>query len=154
MKAKSRQSPIKESISRLESMLQRFAQALPLGPWFRFGMSDSALRRTAARLRAGTIRPGDPEVSPEQLADILERAIAQRVLLKMTLDDAREFVRLYHSVGEKYETAKTKRYRAAFHRLKKSSEAKDPESRAARRVRRIHRARRNMLGRPRRRRSR
>lgn len=154
MKKKDREFLQAEIGIRLESMLRRFGQAPPLVPWLRPGMSYSSLHRTAARLRAGVIRPSDPRVSPYVLADMIERAIEQELLVKLVAMEAREVDGMYRSLEEKNAAEREKRYVAAFHRLKKSPEASDPESPAARRARRIHRARRNGLGRPRRRPSR
>jgi len=63
-----------------------------------------------------------------------------------------QFREIVRELRERDEAARAKRFVAGFHRLKKSAEASDPESNVAQRVRRMHSARRNMLGRPRRRR--
>ena len=154
MKTKDREFLNAEIGRRLESMLQRFGQAPPLVPWLRPGMSYASLRRTAARLRAGVIRPSDPRISPYVLADMIERAIEQELLVKLVAMEMRELGGISRSREEKNAAEREKRYVAAFHRLKKSPEASDPESPAAQRVRHIHRRRRNALGRPRRRPSR
>ena len=50
----------------------------------------SALRRTAARLRSGAIGPVDPQVSPLDLAEAIERAIAEeQFLLPLAVRSAR-----------------------------------------------------------------
>jgi len=69
--------------------------------------------------------------------------------VKLIVDESREFDEMYRSFVEKDEAERARRHIAAFHRLKKSPEARDPESPVAQRVRRIHRARRNAFGRPR-----
>ena len=153
MRAKNREFLDAACGEHLESMLRRMGQAPPLVPWLRPGMSYSALRRTVARLRAGVIRPNDPRVSPILLADIIERAIEQELLVKLIVEEGREYQQIYRSITEKEQAERARSRVAAFHRLKKSPEARDPESPVAQRVRRIHRARRNALGRPRRRRS-
>lgn len=152
MRAKDREFLDAEGTRRMESMLGHIAQAPPFVPWLRPGMSHSALRRTAARLRAGVIRPEDPRVSPLMLADLIEQAIERELLVKLIVEEAREYDEMCRSIEEKAEEERARRYVAAFHRLKKSPEASDPESPAAQRVRRLHRSRRHALGRPRKRR--
>ena len=150
MKAKDREFLDAESGRRLESMLQRFASVRELVPWLRPGLSYCDLRRTAARLRAGAIRLIDPRISPHMLADVIERAIAQELLVKSVATEMIQFNEIVRELREKDEVERARRFVAGFHRLKKSPEASDPESKVAQRVRRMHRARRNMLGRPRR----
>ena len=154
MKAKDREFLDAESGRRLESTLQRFASVKELVPWLRPGLSYSALRRTAARLRARTIRLIDPRISPQMLADVIEKAIAQELLVKSVATEMIQFSEVVRELREKDEAARARRFVAGFHRLKKSPEASNPESKVAQRVRRIHRARRNKLGRPRKRRRR
>jgi hypothetical protein len=149
VRAKDREFLNAECGERLESMLRRIGQVKAVVPWLRPGMSYSALRRTAARLRAGVIRPDDPRVSPILLAEMIERAIEQELLVKLIVQESREYGEIYRSFVEKDEAERARRYVASFHRLKKSPEARDPETPVAQRVRRIHRARRNALGRPR-----
>lgn len=151
MKAKDREFLNAESGRRLESMLQRFASVEAVVPWLRPGLSYSALRRTAARLRAGTIRLIDPRISPHMLADVIEKAIAQELLVKSVAMEMSQFNQIVQDLREREEAARARRFVAGFHRLKKSPEASDPESKVAQRVRRMHRARRNKLGRPRKR---
>jgi hypothetical protein len=133
-------------------MLQRFSSVPVLVPWLRPGLSHADLRRTAARLRAGTIRVIDPRIPPSVLADVIETSIAQELLARSVAMEMIEYSRIMQELREKDEAERARRFVAGFHRLKKSPEARDPESKAAQRVRRIHRARRNALGRPRKRR--
>jgi hypothetical protein len=152
MKAKDREFLNAEGGRRLESMLQRFSSVPVLVPWLRPGLSHSALRRTAARLRAGAIRVVDPRIPPHVLADMIEKSVAQELLAKSVAMEMLAFNQMVQEFREKYETERARRFVAGFHRLKKSPEASDPESKVAERVRRIHRARRKGLGRPRKRR--
>jgi hypothetical protein len=148
MKTKDRDFLNAESGRRLESMLQRFSSATVLVPWLRPGLSYSALRRTAARLRAGAIRVVDPRIPPHVLADVIEKSIAQEMLVKSVAMEMIEYRRMVEEFREKYEAERARRFVAGFHRLKKSPEASDPDSKVAQRVRRIHRARRKEIGRP------
>jgi len=150
MRAKDREFLREESGRRLVSMLERMSGVTELVPWLRPGLSHSALRRTADRLRSGAIRVIDPRVSPHLLADIIEKAIAQELLVKLVAREAIEYRELHRAMQEKYEAERARSFVAGFHRLKKSPEASDPDSPAAERVRRIHRRRRRELGRPRR----
>lgn len=149
MQARHRQFLNAECGRRLESMLQRFSQVTELVPWLRPGQSYSDLRRTAARLRAGAIRLADPRISPVVIADVIEKSIAQELLVWSVAKEALEYREISRSIEEKEEAERKRRFVAGFHRLKKSPEASDPESPAAERVGRIHRTRRKELGRPR-----
>jgi hypothetical protein len=144
MKAKDREFLNAESGRRLESMLQRFSSVSVLVPWLRPGLSHSALRRTAARLRAGAIRVVDPRVSPVLLADVIEKSIAQEQLAKSVAMEMLAFNQMVEDFREESENERARRFVASFHRLKKSAEASDPESKVAQRVRRIHRLRREL----------
>lgn len=147
MKTKDREFLIAESGRRLESMLDRFSSVTVLVPWLRPGLSYSALRRTAARLRAGAIRVADPRIPPHLLADVIEKSIAQELLVKSVATEMIEYSRMAQEIRERDEAERARRFVAGFHRLKKSPEASDPESPVADRVRRIHRTRRKELGR-------
>jgi|GEM_PF-761901 len=147
MRAKDREFLNPEGGWRLESMLRRFGTVTQLVPWLRPGQSYSDLRRTAARLRNGTLRLIDPRISPTLLADIIEKAVAQELLVKTVAMEMLGYRQLVDEFREKYEAERVRRCGAGFHRLKKSPEAKDPESKVAEKVRRIHRKRRKELGR-------
>jgi hypothetical protein len=149
MKARHREILVAESGRHLESMLKRFSQVTELVPWLRPGLSHSDLRRTAARLRDGTIVPTDPRVSPSLLADLIEKSVAQEELVMSVAKEAEEYKEISRSLHEKDEAERKKRSVARFHRLKKSPEASNPESTVAERVGRIGRTRRKELGRPR-----
>jgi len=152
MRTKDRDFLNAEGGRRLESMLHRISSVNEVVPWLRPGQSYSELRRTAARLRAGAIHLEDPRISPYLLADVIEKSIAQELFVKSLAMEALGLRQMHCEFKEKEEAARKRRFVAGFHRLKKSPEASDPESPVAERVRRIHRARRNELGRPRKRR--
>ena len=113
------------------TLLQRLSEVREIVPWLRPGQSYSALRRTAARLRSGAIRLADPRISPQLLADIIEKAIAQEMLVKMLAKEAVEYGQMQREMREKYEYERARRVVNDFHRLKKSPEVSDPDSRAA-----------------------
>jgi hypothetical protein len=127
------------------------SSAVAFAPWLRPGMSLSALRRTVARLRSGAIRLADPRISPLMLAQILEDAIAKELVVRWMVATLGGNNELRRSIAAREERERVRHLVAGFHRLKKSPEAQEPDSPAAQRVRRLHRERRNELGRPRRR---
>ena len=114
-------------------------------------ITPSVLRRTVARLRAGEIVPGDPDVAPLEVAEELEREIAKRKAVRAIILAGNP---LYSEKAlRKAEVQRQRRRAAAFHRLKKSPEANDPDSPVAEKVRRIHRLQRQRQGRVRKRKS-
>jgi len=130
-----------ESGKRLESMFRRFSQPREVVPRARPGLSHSALRRTAARLRAGKIHNIDPRIPSHVMADVIEKSIAQDLMVQQVVDEAHELRQMFQEFEEKEETARGRSLVAGFHRLKKSPEATDPESPAAEKVRRLNRER-------------
>ena len=120
-------------------------------PWLRPGMSLSALRRTVARLRSGAIRVADPRLSPLMLAAMIENAITKELVVRWIVAELSGNSELRRSIEERDERERVRRLVAGFHRLKKSSDAREPDSPVAQRVRRLHRERRTELRRPRRR---
>ena len=69
-----------ETRLRVGATLRCFGDVKEIVPWG--GLNYAALRRMAARLRAGTIRPVDPEIPPDILADAIEQSIAQKMQAK------------------------------------------------------------------------
>lgn len=136
---------------RLETMFKRFSQVREVVTWLRPGLSHSALRGKAARLRAGKIHNIDPRIPSHIMAGLIEKSIAQDLMVQQVVDEAREFRQMVQEFEEMEETARGRSLVAGFHRLKKSPEAEDPESPAAEKVRRLNRERRNELGRGRKR---
>ena len=151
MNSKHREFLQQETGKRLQSMFRRFSQAREVVPWLRPGQSYSALRRTVARLRAGKIHNIDPCIPSHVLADIIEKSIAQDLMMQTVIEEARELKQMFQECEEKEESARGRSLVAGFHRLKKSPESADPDSASAEKVRRINRERRNELGRPRKR---
>jgi hypothetical protein len=152
MNRKDREFLREESGRRFESMLRRFSEVQEVIPWLRPGLSCSALRRTAARLRAGKIRSIDSRIPSHVLAEAIEESIAQELLVKSVTMEMLELREMRRELKEKYEAERARHIVAGFHRLKKSPEASNPESPVAQNVRRMHRVLRNALGRPRKRR--
>ena len=148
MRAKDREFLNAEGGWRLESMLRRFGEVKQLVPWLPPGSDLAYLRRTAARLRAGTLRLIDPRISPTMLADLIEKGIAQELVRRTVVKEMLGYRQVVSEFREKYEAERVRRQVAGFHRLKSSPEATDPESKVAEKVRRIHRKRRKELGRP------
>ena len=132
-------------------MLKRFSQVREVVPWLRPSLSHSALRRTVARLRAGKTHNIDPRIPSHVMAGLIEKSIAQDLMMQTVIEEAREFRQMFQEFEEKEETARGRSLVAGFHRLNKSPEASDPESPAAEKVRRLNRERRNELGRGRKR---
>jgi hypothetical protein len=126
MRTKDREFLNAEGGRRLESMLDRFVQVKEVVPWLRPGLSYS-----------GAIRVVDPWVSPTLLADVIEKSIAQELLVKAVSIEMIEYSQMSEELERKAEAERLRRMVSGFHRLKKSPEASDPESPKARRVRRI-----------------
>src|SRR5689334_16959999 len=132
----------------------RFWQATEGGPWIPWlppGLSCSEARRLAARLRAGEVAPADPRISPLMLAYILDMAAEKELMVRAFASGARAHRELVASIDERDAVARRRSFVAGFHRLKSSPEAHQPDSRAARRLRSLHRVRRLENGRSRRR---
>jgi hypothetical protein len=155
MRTKDRETLRNDAGYRLERMFERFvkfAEGGPTVPWLPRGANLAAVRRTAERLRSGRMRPPHPSIDPLVLAWVLDRAAAQQRVVQESVADADIHRALSASVRSRYERERLMRRRAAFHRLKRSPEARDPESDAAWKARQLHRQRRRELGRPGRRR--
>lgn len=101
-------------------------------------LSTAVLRRILARLRVGEIIPGDPDLSPQEAIQRLEKEIAWRETLRTIIVEGDAYLEQL----AKTDVQRERRRVAAFHRLKKSPEATDPQSPAAQRLQRIHRLRR------------
>jgi hypothetical protein len=114
-------------------------------------LTPSALRRAAARLRAGEITPANPNVSPIEAAEQLEREVASRQAVRRIILAGNPYYS--QKALRKAEARRQRRRMDTLHRLKKSPEATDPTSPVAERVRRIHHLRRQEQGRSRKRKS-
>jgi hypothetical protein len=119
-------------------------EALPcVPPWVTY----AELRRLVARLRSGKMR-GDPRIPPDAFADFIEASMEQDIMVHSVTMAALEQTEIERELEQRNEAKRAKRFVASFHRLKKSPEARDPDSKVAEKVRRIHRQRRRELGRP------
>jgi hypothetical protein len=144
-----RQILLEEGRRELLSMLQRMAETKELVPWLRPGQSESDLRRTAARLRAGAIPGLDPRIPPSAIAEAIEKSLAQEHLVRSIAMKMIEGRRKWEELHAREEADRVQELAAGLIRLKKAPEASDPDSPAAEEVRRLHRLRRKEHGRPR-----
>jgi hypothetical protein len=135
---------------RLEWMLRRFGETHYLVPRMPPWETYAGMRRKVARLRAGKVRLA-PWIPPHELADLMERSIEQEMLIRSVAADMNEMSEIERKINGRLEVERFRRSVAAFHRLKQSPEAADPASPVAEKVRRIHRTRKNQLGRRRKR---
>jgi hypothetical protein len=151
MRTKDREFLQEDWRRRFAAVAQRIAEVgeLAFVPTPGPGLSLAALRRTVARLRSGAIRPSDPRVSPLLLADLMEMGIEKELLVRWIVAELGGNVALGREIEERGEEERVRRLVAGFHRLKKSCKAEDADSAAAQRLQRLHRERRNELGRPR-----
>jgi hypothetical protein len=125
------------------------AVPVPSDPWIPGPHELAATRRTVARLRAGLIRPEDSTVDPIELADLLERGVEYRKLLRDVVEEL--------SVSNLIVTMETGLVQAeladdavaTLHAAKHLPLAKDPNSSLSHHVRASYRALRQDLGRPR-----
>ena len=140
-----------EARRRLLSFFEHASRVKQLVPWLRPGLSPSDLRRTVARLRRGAIPTLDPRIPPAELADAIEASIAQEEVARTIAMEALEYRQLYDQFREQERAERLRAMIAGFHALKKSPEARHPDSPAAQEVRRLHRARRQAEGRKRKR---
>jgi len=128
-----------------------YTSEFAFAPWLRPGQTVSELRRTVQRLRSGAIRPADPQLSPLVLADVLEKTILKEQFKRWMVAELGGNNELYKSIKEREEEERDRRRDAEFHELKKSEEARDPDSPAAQLLRELNRERRHEQGRSRRR---
>jgi len=133
-------------------MLQLYAKSLQRLPWNRPDESLSDRRRMVAQLRAGVIRPHNPDLSPLLLAEVIEKGLEQAERVRRLVAELRGIEELHEEVVELEENLRRQRLAAGFHLLKNVPEANDPESAAAECVRRLDRELRQKRGRSRRRR--
>jgi hypothetical protein len=93
------------------------------------GTSHAELRRTVARLRSGQIHSLDPRFPSQLLANLIEESIVQDLVIKQIGKEGREYSQMRHEMDARYEAERARRPVTAFHTLKKSPEAADPEAR-------------------------
>ena len=135
-----------ETRLRLEATLRCFGDVKEIIPWA--GLNYAGLRRMAARLRAGTIRPVDPKIPPDILADAIEHSIAEKMLAKEEAMTRAKLCEIARQSRERYEAERVRHIEANIHHLKKSPEAHNPESPVTQKLRHLNRIRRHELGRP------
>jgi len=155
MRRKDRESLQRDAGNRLERMLKlmaKFAEGGPAVPWLPRDANLAAVRRMAARLRSGAWRPAHPSIDADAAAWELDRAVEQQRIVQEVAAGMNSHAALAGDVRARAARERLMHRRAAFHRLKLSPEAQDPESGAAREARELHRRRRKELGRPGRRR--
>jgi hypothetical protein len=149
-----KKAPFWEEIrARVARMTERLnAVPIPPDPWLRGpNENDADIRRTIARLRAGVILPRDPTVDPIEHAAILESRLVYRKAAKEFLRELREISDLVSVDVEGVTADQVEKAVEVLHTAKHLPAAKDPNSSLFEHIRRIDRARRHDLGRPRKR---
>jgi hypothetical protein len=139
---------IAEVTRRTATALERLRNTpLPPGsPWLLPGETEASVRRTIARLRAGTIVPADPAVDPLELADLKEKQQAYRLVAG---EVAEEMMAIASFLNEDLEQASAEMMAdavATLHAAKQLPEAKNPDSEVGRFIREMDRARRSDTG--------
>jgi DNA-binding transcriptional regulator PaaX len=135
-----------EEGKRIQAVLRKWGLMRDHVPWLPSSMSYTQLRRMVARLRSGKL-PSDPRVTPDSLADFIERSMAQDRLVRDVTVAVRAQTEIEREWEQRKEAERATRAVASFHRLKQAAKAADPESPAAEGVRRLHRLRKKALGR-------
>ena len=139
---------LSEEQGRRPELPARISPARERGRWGR--PSGASMRRTAARIRAGTLPILNAEVPPSEIAEVLEE-MAGLDFLDSVKNETLEFERRCREMDARERARRERAVVAELYRLKKSAEASDPESPVAERVRQLNRLLRNELGRPRKR---
>lgn len=154
MRTRDREHLGAEAGRNLETMLRRMAEwtlkVQKLGvmvPWMPPWETYSGMRRRIARLRAGKVEGLDPQIPPLAMADLMELSLEKEMILRASLADIDGRRDLERRINEKLDSERFRRSVDRFHSLKKSPEASDPDSRAAEKVRQIHRTRKREEGR-------
>jgi hypothetical protein len=88
MREKHRQIIGDETGRCLESMLRRFGSTPRIYPRLAPGLTHAEVRRTINRLRSGAMRSPEPGMPAHVLADLLEGAIAQDMMIREVVADA------------------------------------------------------------------
>jgi hypothetical protein len=112
---------------------------------------DAAIRRTAARARAGVIPGLDPAIPPAAIAEALETSLEQEEVVRNLAAKLRERDAVDREYQELERADRAARLAASLLRLKSLPEANDPDSAVAKKIRELHHRRKNELGRPRKR---
>lgn len=138
--------------ARIEAAYRRMKQGLRPVPWLPRVTNLTGLRRQVRRARAGTIEPGNPQISTRAWAETLEQGIVLNELemreeRRQIEEDAEREAERQRKVLE-YNRCWMEVYRA----LKRMPEAADPNSEVGAQVVAMKRELRKLRGRPRRRR--
>ncbi len=141
-----------EVLARLDSlrdMMQKLQSMSPDRPWLAMSESEASARRTIDSLRGGMIRSADPEEDPDEMADAMEGRLEY---LQLILTAATELCDL-HEIVQRERLHNEKRM-AELLRIVDDAERAMPAARIAdaeerKRARRLHRARRGTVSRPR-----
>ena len=112
---------------------------------------DAAIRRTAARVRAGVVPGLDPTIPPAAIADALVTSLEQEEAVRTLAARLRERDEVEREYQELERADREARLTASLLRLKSLPEANDPESPVAKKIRELNRRRRNEHGQPRKR---
>ncbi len=133
---------------RIAAAVERLgATPVPPGiPWLLAGEPEASVRRTIARLRAGTSVPADPTVDPLELADLKEEQAAYRAV---AAEVGEELAAIATFIQEDVDLAWAELLAdavATLNAAKQLPEARDPDSEIAQSIRRMDRARRADMG--------
>ena len=109
---------------------------------------DAAIRRTAARVRAGVVPGLDPAIPPAKVAAALETSLEQDEVVRNLAATLRERDEVERESQELERADRAARLAASLLRLKSMPETDDPESPVAKKIGELNRRRRNELGRP------
>ena len=103
MTPKDRERLQKDWGRRFGAVAQRVSESgeFAFAPWLQPGQTLAELRRTVQRLRSGSIRPADPQLSPLVLADVLEKTIAKEELVRWIVAELGGNNELHRSIKER-----------------------------------------------------
>ncbi len=128
-------------LASLQEKIRTLQSMNPDRPWLALDESPASTQRTIDTLRAGTLRPADPEADPLEMAETIEGRLQYWQLFLTT---AGELCDLAEQVGQ--ERRKSHSSLAALLRMIGDAERARPSARIAdaeerQRARRLHRAR-------------
>ncbi len=131
---------------RTDALVRRMDEISPPEP----GLEDASLtkmRRTAARLRSGKLRPPAMDITPEELAEALERTVRWREMMNWALAEAADIMRTIEIVCGREETRLLNDCLTVFHEGRRLAKAAGPDSKVAKCVEAMQRAWRVSYGR-------
>jgi hypothetical protein len=115
-------------------------------PWLLPGETEASVRRTIARLRAGTIVPADLAIDPLEHADLKEKQQAYRLVAGEVFDELKDIGLFLRADLDSAEAELLAGAIATLNAAKQLPGAKDPDSEIAQSIRRMDRARRHDTG--------